>query len=258
MVRQILRGIALDLLGCSAQPSNGIHILNGHRISLGVPDGKVFAAQLKKLSPCVEFVNFEEAVRLIVTHTEVDKPIVAFSFDDGFEECYTHIAPILEDFGIRAAFFINPNFVTGDTGYIRNFTENVVKTPNKKPMSWNQILDLHRRGHLIGAHTLDHYCIDNNNVSEVERQIGMCKTEIERHLSAECLYFAFPFGRLSDVNALSIEIALKYYTYVFSQSDYKNYFSFDGKVINRRHFEPDWKISHVKYFLSHSRRWTKK
>ena len=37
--------------------------------------------------------------------------------------------------------------------------------------------------------------------------------------------------------------------YVFAQSVYKKYFSFDGKVINRRHFEPFWPISHMYYFL---------
>jgi peptidoglycan/xylan/chitin deacetylase (PgdA/CDA1 family) len=202
------------------------------------------------LSKYVRFIRFEEAVDLIVRRTKVNEALVAFSFDDGFEECYTHIAPVLEAFEVNAAFFINPNFVDGDEKYIREFTTNTVKTPDKKPMTWVQIKNLQSRGHIIGSHTLDHYNINDDNETVLIHQIVDSKKIIAQYLGVPCLYFAFPFGRLEHANARSIDIATKHYPYVFSQSDYKNYFSFDGKVINRRHFEPDWKASHVKYFLS--------
>jgi peptidoglycan/xylan/chitin deacetylase (PgdA/CDA1 family) len=205
---------------------------------------------LKQLQKYVRFVNIEEAVRAITDTTIPDYPMVAFTFDDGFEDCYSAIAPILEDFGVSAAFFINPNFAEGDETYIANFTERVVFTPGKRPMRWNEIADLHRRGHIIGAHTMDHYMINNDSYVELEYQIGECKSIIEDKLSVPCDYFAFPYGRLEHANMNSIDIACKYYRYVFSQSDYRHYFSFDGRVINRRHFEPFWPVSHVYYFLS--------
>lgn len=189
-------------------------------------------------------------MELINTKTSVKEVLVAFSFDDGFEECYTQIAPVLEEFGINAAFFINTNFVVGNEAYIESFTTNTVKTPGKRPMNWQQIKELQQRGHVIGAHTLDHYNINDDNLVELERQIGNCRTVIEDYLGISCIYFAFPFGRLEHANSKSIDIAASYYSYVFSQSDYKHYFSYSGKVINRRHFEPDWDIKHVIYFLS--------
>ena len=85
---------------------------------------------------------------------------------------------------------------------------------------------------------------------ELEHQIGDCKKVIEERLGSRCEYFAFPYGRLEHANPKSIEIACKHYKYVFSQSDYKHYYSFDGRVINRRHFEPFWPVNHVRYFLS--------
>lgn len=43
---------------------------------------------------------------------------------------------------------------------------------------------------------------------------------------------------------------MSFYKYVFSQSDYKHYLSYGDKVINRRHFEFWWSLSHILYFLS--------
>ncbi len=259
-IRAFLRKIVLDLLGAIRVPSNSVYILNGHMVDWhhdNDADGERFFKLLKELQAYCKFVKFEEAVRLIINHEKVSQPTVAFTFDDGWRDCYTQIAPQLEKFGVNAMFFINPNFAdaadNNDEAYIKDFTEVTTKSPGKLPMTWAQMKDLQQRGFLIGAHTLDHYCINDDNLEELEHQIGDCKKVIEERLGASCDYFAFPYGRLEHANPASIDIACKYYKYVFSQSDHKHYFSFNGKVINRRHFEPFWPIGHVKYFLSSKR-----
>ena len=146
----------------------------------------------------VRFIRVEEATSLILNHESVDEPLVAFTFDDGFMECHSMIAPVLEQFGVNAAFFINPNFANGDDVYIQNFTNNIVLTPGKTPMRWKEIRDLHERGHIIGAHTMDHYMINDSNWVELDKQIGCCKSVIEQELSTSCEYFAFPYGRTCD------------------------------------------------------------
>lgn len=253
MIRDVYRKYLLDSLGLFCRPTNGIHILNGHMINRGtpIPDSEdYFRYQLKQLSRYARLVRIEEAVSLIIRKELVDAPLVAFTFDDGFMECHSMIAPVLEEFGVNAAFFINPNFVDGDDNYVQNFTENIVLSPGKFPMHWKEIKELYDRGHVIGAHTLDHCMINNDNMEELNRQIVDCKFVIENKLSAPCDYFAFPYGRLEHANKDSIDIACNCYKYVFSQSDYKHYFSFNNRVINRRHFEPFWPVSHLYYFLS--------
>jgi peptidoglycan/xylan/chitin deacetylase (PgdA/CDA1 family) len=70
-------------------------------------------------------------------------------------------------------------------------------------MTWSQIKELQQRGFLFGAHTIDHYCINNDNIKELEHQIGDCRRMIEEKLGVPCEYFAFPYGRLEHANPKS-------------------------------------------------------
>ena len=249
-IRQFVRGCILSSVGVFSKPAPGIHILNAHRTKNDDEKPETFRKVLLHLSQYAELIRVEDAVQMIIDKKQVDKAYIAFTFDDGFMECYTHFAPVLEEFNINGLFFINPNYVEGDKPYIENFDEHVVMTPDKLPMRWEQIQELHERGHIIGAHTMDHFMINSDDVEKLKYQIVECKSVIEKHLHTSCDYFAFPYGKLSQANQKSIDIAVQNYKYVFSQSDYKNYFSYNGKVINRRHFEPFWPISHIDFFLS--------
>ena len=261
IIRRLLRNSYLSLLGQFKTPSASIHILNGHMVDWhhdNDKDGARFRKQLMELRKYCDFVNIEDAVSMIVNHIEVSRPTIAFTFDDGWRDCYTQIAPQLEEYGVNAMFFINPGFADAaeraDEAYIKNFTENTTKSPGKHPMTWDQIKELQRRGFKFGAHTVDHYCIADDNITELEHQIIDCKSMIEVQLGVSCDYFAFPYGQLKHANPLSIDLACRYYPFVFSQDDEKHYFSFEGRVLNRRHFEPFWPASHVKYFLSFTRK----
>ena len=220
-----------------------------HRTS---PDIKYMEETMRQLAEIVSFVKIEDAVQMIMNHSQPGRALCAFTFDDGFEECYNCIAPVLEKYGTNAIFFINPNFVDGEEAYIKHFTDVTTKSPGKRPMSWEQMRDLQNRGFIIGAHTMDHFLTASNDIAALDYQIVDCKKIIEEKLGVSCDYFAWPYGRLEHTNQKAVELACKTYKYVFSQSNYRHYFSFDGKVINRRHFEPYWPISHIKYFLSKS------
>lgn len=251
-LRQTGRDVILRVGGFRAKPSNGIHIITGHMTHLTAPDLKYMERLMSQLSKEVKFIRIEEAVKMIENHEQPEEPLCAFTFDDGFEECYDCIAPVLEQYGINAIFFMNPNFVEGDESYVRHFTDVTVHTPGKRPMRWGQLKDLQERGFIIGAHTMDHYLTASDDERELEYQIVSCRKVIEEHLGGSCDYFAWPYGRIEHTTPKAVAMACETYSHVFSQTDYRHYFSFNGKVLNRRHFEPFWPISHVKYFLSKS------
>ncbi|MGE0078237.1 MAG: polysaccharide deacetylase family protein [Bacteroidales bacterium] len=200
----------------------------------------------------IKFINFEEAVTRIKSKQIVSECLIAFTFDDGFEECFTKIKPVLDKYGIKASFFINPNFVEGDGLYRKWFTEKQVLV-NKNPMTWDQIKTLSDEGHTIGAHTLDHLDLNSNDREMLYYQIKESKDVIEKKLGIPCNHFAFPFGRLENISAIGVDISRQYFDFVYSQSNYRYYFSFNGQVINRRHFEANWPLKHVIYFLKSKR-----
>ncbi len=258
-IHYILRKCILDVLGTFSTPAPGIHILNGHKITTNAGHGssidcKRFDKLLSQLEKNCRLINFQDAIKLIEEKAVVTEPLVAFTFDDGFDDCYYSIAPILEKHGINAMFFINPNAATAaqnkDEKYIKIFTDDTTVSPGKTPMTWEQMRDLVDRGFLIGAHTMDHYMMNHGSEEELRHQIVECKKEIENQFSFPCDYFAWPYGQMGHVNMPAVEIAIATYPYVFSQTNYKRYFSCDGRVINRRHFEPFWPYRHLKYFLS--------
>ncbi len=248
-VRTAVRAQVLNLLSINARPAPGIHILNGHRICKEA-EPRTFRRLLDRLAKQVTLVRAEDAVAMIERHEQPDLPCVAFTFDDGFSECADIFAPILEEYGVNAIFFVNPNYVEGDDDYIRHFNHDIVQTAGKRPMRWDTLKHLAARGHIIGAHTMDHYMIVTDDRETLRHQIVDCRSVIEEHIGNVCDCFAFPYGQLSQASETAIDIAASAYAHVFSQSDYKHYYSFGGKVINRRHFEPFWPVAHVKYFLS--------
>lgn len=254
-LRKTGRDVILRVVGCCARPSNGIHIISGHSAHPTNPDIKYMEQTMAKLSTMVRFIRIEEAIQLIENRDQPTEPLCAFTFDDGFDDCYYYIAPVLEKYHTNAIFFVNPNFVEGDDAYIEHFTTVPMHNPGKRPMRWEQLKDLQNRGFIIGAHTMDHFLTNSEDHKELEYQIVECKHVIEDRLSTSCNHFAWPYGRLERTNSYAVELACNNYNYVFSQSDYRHYFSFDGKVINRRHFEPFWPISHIKFFMSKTKQY---
>ena len=248
--RQTGRDVVLRLGGFLAKPSDGVHIITGHMSHRKNPSPIYMEQLMNKLSKTVRFIRIEDAVAMIKNNEVPNEPLCAFTFDDGFEECYDCIAPVLEKYGTNAIFFVNPSFVEGDDEYIRHFTEDTVHTKGKRPMRWEQLRELQERGFIIGAHTMDHYLTAKDDENELRYQIIECKNVIEEKLGESCEYFAWPSGTFEHTSLKAVEMACNTYQNVFSQTDSRHYFSFDGKVINRRHFEPFWPFSHIMFFLS--------
>lgn len=248
-MRNLIRNILLFTTGQFKSVANGIHILNSHYIGRNDLPKEIFYDLLKELNKQVDFINIEDAVIAIKEKTHQNQKLIAFSFDDGFEECYTKIAPVLSDFNTNAAFFINPGFIDGDENYRKNFTENIVHV-NKKPMTWEMIKKLHQQGFVIGNHTFDHIRLVDLTKEQLQKQIITSKHRIEEQLKSSCDYFAWTYGRNSDIDENALNHCLNSHKYVFGGDNYTKYYSFNNSVFNRRHIEGDWPLSHVRYFLS--------
>lgn len=253
-IRSIAREQILDILGFFSRPSNGVHLLNGHILTHNEDlDASFFDDQLKVLTKQSTIIPFAEAVQILNSKKIINQSLIAFSFDDGFAECYTHIAPVLEKYNGHACFFICPNFIDGNEEYISTFLKHKVHQKIfKKPMNWQQIKELNNMGHIIGSHTMDHVRVSEiRDKADLHYQIGGCKQIIESYTNDKCDFFAFTYGNLGrDFNFNDVYVAKEYYSNVFSAFGWKKYFCCDGLVFNRRHAEPYWKADHINYFIS--------
>lgn len=254
-LRYYFRDIFLRIFGNFSRFAPGIFILNSHFVSRLHPDYDTFCEFLAFLKKNCELIGIEDSVALIKNKKKVSDCLVSFTYDDGFKECHSIIAPALEEFKINAAFFISGGFINGNDEYRQYFSDNILGVKNKTPMNWSDIKDLNDRGHIIGSHTLDHVNMNCSDYELIDFQLRENKRLIEMCTSHPCEFFAFPYGRFKDINDFTLNIAEKYHKYIFSGTDHIHYCSLDGRVLNRRHIESEWPKSHIKFFLSARRKY---
>ena len=255
-LRYFFRYCFLSLLGKFSSPSNSIHLLNGHFVDLSLtPSRDDFENFLNKLSKTYTFVSFDRACELIRTNAIIDAPMLAFSFDDGFKECSDIIADCLDSYDVKAAFFINPYSIDAPVEERKDFLKSNLKVSYYKEfMCWNDIIKLHEKGHIIGNHTFKHTALKNLSYEDACNQIAEGKKIIEDRLECRCDYFAFPFGGESFFDQNGLDAALSLHKLIFTSGGYELYFyDSNPNVFSRRHFEGNWPVSHLNYFLSTQR-----
>lgn len=85
------------------------------------------------------------------------------------------------------------------------YIELTEKYKSVKPMSWDQVKQLHQLGATIGSHCKYHICCHGNqNINVVEKQIVESKTILEEKLKSECEFFAYPNGDFTENSNLIV------------------------------------------------------
>lgn len=251
-MRSELRHQILTALGNWTRPSKRTHFLNGHFVCselLPIEDQKnIFREFIVTLQKQVSIVDPVTALDNI---NQKQNALTSLTFDDGYADVFTIITPVLDEFGIKGLFFINPSFLglKGDNAF-RVIKSHYKSACKKDFLTEDEVIDLCRRGHTIGSHTLSHARLDTTENDILEEEIITSKKKIESLTFKPCDWFAYPFGGTSDISEKALMIALANYKYVFSSIKGDNLFSFENRVINRRHFEGNWPIKHLNFFMS--------
>ncbi len=116
---------------------------DGHEPSgFYVPGSELYRLEVSRFEEHLRAVR-DSRQRVVTVHelSDVarDALAVSFTFDDGGFSAHTLIAPLLEEHGWRGHFFVTTDYI-GAPGFL----------------SAEQIVDLHRRGHVIGSHSCSH------------------------------------------------------------------------------------------------------
>lgn len=112
----------------------------------------------------------------------LERPIVSISFDDFPVSAYTHGAPILEDRGVRATYYV----ASGLSG---------LTTPHWTVAGDDETVDLHRRGHEIGLHSHCHRPASTMRPAAFAADLAANRARLRRLLPdlVEETY-AYPYG----------------------------------------------------------------
>jgi peptidoglycan/xylan/chitin deacetylase (PgdA/CDA1 family) len=131
------------------------------------------------------------------------KPAVLFTFDDGRQSNYEVAAPLLESMGARGLFFVVPDFIGLRGDEARDFYYSKIDIRGLPPaeseevwtpMTPQQLLDLVRRGHCVGNHTLSHVSLAGLSSSDVQSQVQIGSEKITAWIQKRVDAFAWPYA----------------------------------------------------------------
>ena len=127
----------------------------------------------------------------IPSANNIQKPII-ITFDDGYEDNYTYMYPILKKYNYKATIFLVNDYID-KSAYLKK----------------NQILEMRDLINFQG-HTITHPYLTTLKDSDVEYELSQSQILIEGITGMKVNVLAYPIG---DYNQRIINITKKYYTY---------------------------------------------
>jgi peptidoglycan/xylan/chitin deacetylase (PgdA/CDA1 family) len=226
--------------------------------------------------PCLDFDKFESQLKFIAKEYGFIRPDdlenilsgkvrykgtkVLLTFDDGFRSNALAAEKILEPLGIKAIFFVSTGFINAADRetqklfikerfcYDHFASEGI--PDEMTPMSWYDLKSLLKKGHMIGAHTINHRLLTEVESEETLRfEIIECGRLLQEKLDVAIEHFSFPFGDIESINHRAMEIVKGRYKYCYSGVRGNNSVLTPPHAILRDSVTPDDPISYIRFMI---------
>ena len=175
----------------------------------------------KNLQPHIDIAEFESIVKWIKSRFKFIKPADLFdsnssgmllTFDDGFDNNFKNVLPILNKYEIPALFFITTQHISNPNKWLHFIEEKIESNTFKKSsipkvlrsdffngiseenlfkMSKNKLVT-------IGSHTITHPLLSQCSKSEIKKEIFESKEYLEMLIGKSVDYFAYPSGDYNE------------------------------------------------------------
>ncbi len=108
----------------------------------------------------------------------------------GFANFHTEVFPRLAQRRMRATLYV----VSERCGAENDWDARGLPVPRLPLLSWDQVAELHRAGHEIGAHSRTHPDLRAATDEDLRREIVECGEELADRLGVKIQSFAYPYG----------------------------------------------------------------
>jgi len=188
---------------------------------------------------------------------DFDKPGLIISFDDGLRSNFDVALPLLEEYGFTGWFMIPAGFIESEPNRQIEFARRNLIDYNSEyineriAMSWDELRELERRGHIVTCHSMNHKRLsDKLTQSDLEIEINDSKKMLESRLGHPIDSFTWvggekwAYGRGAYKMMLTFKYALVFCTncapITAKQSPY---------FLQRYHVESNYQIERIRLVL---------
>jgi peptidoglycan/xylan/chitin deacetylase (PgdA/CDA1 family) len=170
---------------------------------------------------------------------------VALTFDDGLLDNYTEVFPLLQEYGVRATFYVVPGYDQAtrwgspSTGRWRDAPAPGFTVPSRS-MGPDHRRELARHGMEIGSHSLTHRMLTRVSADDLTREVRDSRDAIEQEIGARVKTFCYPRGRFTPAVVRAVRSA----GYLGACSTLPGYY----RVALPRHVLPRFLVEDPDYF----------
>jgi peptidoglycan/xylan/chitin deacetylase (PgdA/CDA1 family) len=156
---------------------------------------KKFREQMKFLKEngyiTITFQNLASSIRPSPQGEGLGERPIILTFDDGYEDNYTILFPILKEFGFTAVIFLVTKLSCNEWGIKDG-------EPQLKMLTKEMIREMSDYGIEFGGHTRTHPNLKNVSEEKLMDEILGCKKDIEEITGKQCISFSYPYGAYNE------------------------------------------------------------
>ena len=190
------RGLA-RVVALGRKPGPGLRVLTYHRVNDLHPHDRLsvstraFAAQMEALAESGRpVVSLADALAALRGDAALPAGAVALTFDDGYADNHAEALPALDGHGFKASFFL----VTGAVGTTATIERYAACCGADRMLDWDEVREIHARGHAIGGHGRRHRELGSLTANEVRDEVGGSLRDIEERIGERPRLFCYPRG----------------------------------------------------------------
>lgn len=139
------------------------------------------------------------AEELIGLSAAAPERLAVLTFDDGYRDALTTVAPLLAEHGGRATFFLNPGRWGARAPWVGGAAGRLLDAAEARELS--------AAGMELGAHTMTHPDLRTVSAEAARDEIVRSKEEIEAVTGRPCRSFAYPHGSFGERELALVEEA---------------------------------------------------